>query len=68
MMTSLGMAAATSGRGEALKEEAVGAFRGAVDQAVRDRVIAGGAWWVGVGGGGGRGVGEWRERGGGEGA
>ena len=46
MMTSLGMAAATSGRGEALKEEAGGAFRGAVDQAVRDRVIAGGACGV----------------------
>ncbi len=50
MMTSLGMAAATVGRGEELREESVEAFQAAVDQAVRDRVIAGGAWWVERGG------------------
>jgi CubicO group peptidase (beta-lactamase class C family) len=44
------MAAATVGRGEELREESVDAFQAAVDQAVRDRVIAGGAWWVERGG------------------
>lgn len=50
MMTGLGVVAAGDGRGETLKEEAVAAFREAVDKAVRDRVIAGGAWWLERGG------------------
>lgn len=46
MMTSLSMAGASNGKGELLREEAVGAFREAVERAVTRRVIAGGGWWV----------------------
>lgn len=50
MMTSLGAVGVMGVRGAGLNDEAVGAFRSAVEGAVKDRVIAGGAWWVERGG------------------